>query len=134
SGGNAVFLSASSDGADTVYLSPPIAQTTGVNGTDLIAYTWQIGNGFSASVDVEDSGNGQNNPLAAAGVGSVGTPGTGRGKVLINTSIPSSLGSVATGSVFTNDALRSMQPDLVGNLRADQAWGSAQIMLSRQQP
>ena len=31
---------------------------TGVNGTDLIAYTWQIGNGFSASIDIEDGGNG----------------------------------------------------------------------------
>ena len=30
---------------------------TGDNGIDLIAYTWQIGNGFSASVDIEDGGN-----------------------------------------------------------------------------
>src|SRR6202023_1431147 len=30
---------------------------TGDNGIDLIAYTWQIGNGFSASIDIEDGGD-----------------------------------------------------------------------------
>ena len=44
---------------------------TGDNGIDLIAYTWQIGNGFSASVDIEDGGN-----------ANAGTFGTGRGKWL----------------------------------------------------
>src|SRR5262249_35415911 len=88
----------------------------------------QSGTGFSASIDIEDSGNGQNNPLGAAGATSVGTPGTGRGKVVINTSIPSTLGSAGNGTALTNDALRLMQPDLAGNLRVDQAWGSAQIM------
>ena len=93
---------------------------TGDNGIDLIAYTWQIGNGFSASVDIEDGGN-----------ANAGTFGTGRGKWVLNASNAAQLGSAgagAAGFAVVNDGLRAMQPDLVGNLRVDQAWGSAQIM------
>jgi hypothetical protein len=93
---------------------------TGDNGIDLIAYTWQIGNGFSASIDIEDGGD-----------ASAGTFGTGRGKWLVNASNAAQLGSAgagAAGFAVVNDALRAMQPDVVGNLRVDQAWGSAQIM------
>jgi len=110
--GHAVSYFDFMNGADYGYIFPPTAQSTGVNGIDLLAYTWQIGNGFSASIDIED-----------------GT--VGRGRVVINTSVPSSLGTAGaagTGTVITNDAVRLMQPDLVGNLRVDQAWGSAQIM------
>ena len=76
---------------------------TGVNGTDVIAYTWQIGNGFSASIDIEDGGNGQNSVLLGNG-----TPGTGRGKMVINSSIPSSLGNAGTGNAVATDTLREM--------------------------
>jgi Porin subfamily len=105
------------NGADYGYIFPPISAGTGVNGTDLIAYTWQIGNGFSASIDLEDGGN------ASAGIS-----GTGRGKVVINTSMPGALGTSSAATTITNDAARAMQPDIVGNLRLDQAWGSAQVM------
>ncbi len=129
--GHAVSYYDFMNGADYGYLPSIWSTGTGVNGTDLIAYTWQIGNGFSASIDIEDSGNGQNNPLSALG-GSVapntGTPGTGRGKMLINSSVPSSLGGVGSAVSVATDTLRSMQPDLAGNLRVDQAWGSAQVM------
>ncbi len=64
-----------------------------MNGTDLLAYTWQIGNGFTASIDIEDGGNG------------LGGVGTGRGKTLINTSIPASF---APGLVIGNDQLRAI--------------------------
>jgi hypothetical protein len=129
--GHAVSYYDFMNGADYGYIVPVYAATTGVNGTDLIAYTWQIGNGFSASIDIEDPGNGQNGPLSALGgtiANDTGTPGTGRGKMLINSSVASSLGSVGTGTVVATDTLRSMQPDLAGNLRVDQGWGSAQIM------
>jgi hypothetical protein len=93
---------------------------TGDNGIDLIAYKWQIGNGFSASVDIEDGGNANS-----------GTFGTGRGKLVVNASNPAQLGAggaAPAGFTVTNDGLRGMQPDVVGNLRVDQSWGSAQIM------
>ncbi len=72
--GHAVSYYDFMNGADYGYLPSVWSTGTGVNGTDLIAYTWQIGNGFSASIDIEDSGNGQNSPLAAAGVTTAGTP------------------------------------------------------------
>jgi Porin subfamily len=121
--GHAVSYYDFMNGADYGYLPSVWSTGTGVNGTDLIAYTWQIGNGFSLSIDIEDSGNGQNSPLLGNG-----QPGTGRGKFVVNSSIPSSFGSVGTGTSMTNDSLREMMPDLAGNVRVDQAWGSAQIM------
>ncbi len=48
--------------------------------------------------------------------------------MLFNTSIAATVGSAGNMTAITNDALRSMQPDMAGNLRVDQAWGSAQIM------
>ena len=107
------------NGADYGYLPSIWSTGTGVNGTDLIGYTWQIGNGFTASIDLEDGGNGQNSVLLGNG-----QPGTGRGKVLINSSFA---GSFNNTNVI-NDSMRAMQPDIAGNLRVDQAWGSAQIM------
>jgi len=86
---------------------------TGVNGIDLLAYTWQIGNGFSTSVDIEDNNS----------------SGGGRGKSVINASIPGSLLIGGAGPVpAVNDALAGAMPDFAGNVRVDQAWGSAQIM------
>jgi hypothetical protein len=126
--GHAVSYYDFMNGADYGYLPSIWSTGTGVNGTDIIAYTWQIGNGWTASVDIEDGGNAQNSPLAAAGVLGPGQDGTGRGKVLINTSIASSLGTAGTGAAITNDAMRAMQPDVAGNIRVDQAWGSAQVM------
>jgi Porin subfamily len=129
--GHAVSYYDFMNGADYGYLPSIWSTGTGVNGTDLIAYTWQIGNGFSASIDIEDPGNGQNNPLSALGGGiapGTGTPGTGRGKMLINSSLPSSLGTAGSAVSVGTDTLRSDMPDLAGNLRVDQAWGSAQIM------
>ena len=46
------------NGADYGYAPSVWGASTGVNGTDLIAYTWQLGNGWSMSVDMEDSGSG----------------------------------------------------------------------------
>ena len=98
--GHAVSYYDFMNGADYGYLPSIWSTGTGVNGTDIIAYTWQIGNGFTASIDLEDGGNGQNSTLLGNG-----QPGTGRGKVLINSSIPSSLGSaLAGGTSIINDS------------------------------
>ena len=121
--GHAVSYYDFMNGADYGYLPSIWSAGTGVNGTDLIGYTWQIGNGFTASVDIEDGGNGQNSTLLGNG-----QPGTGRGKFLVNSSISSSLGSSTGGTNMVNDSMREDMPDLAGNLRVDQAWGSAQVM------
>ena len=121
--GHAVSYYDFMNGADYGYLPSVWSTGTGVNGTDIIAYTWQIGNGFTASIDLEDGGNGQNSVLLGNG-----QPGTGRGKVLINSSLPGQLGNVISGTNIQNDTLRENMPDVAGNLRVDQAWGSAQIM------
>jgi Porin subfamily len=120
--GHAVSYFDFMNGADYGYAPSVWNPSTGVNGTDLIAYTWQIGNGFSASIDIEDGGN---------GVGPGG--GTGRGKVLVNASNGSTLSAPGTpaglgGVTLTNDAARAEQPDFAANIRVDQAWGSAQVM------
>jgi hypothetical protein len=102
---------------DYTYRPPSVySGWTGDNGIDLIAYTWTIGNGLSASVDIEDGG------------GNSGMFGTGRGKSVINASIPAQLGTAAAGFTVTTDALHAVQPDLVGNVRLDRSWGSAQVM------
>ena len=109
------------NGADYSYIPSIWIGSTGVNGTDLIAYTWQIGNGFSASIDIEDGGNG------------VAGGGTGRGKQVINASNAGQLSTAgaaagASGVTTVNDAARAAQPDIAANVRVDQAWGSAQVM------
>jgi hypothetical protein len=107
------------NGADYGYV-PSIQSAmggTGVNGIDLIAYTWQIGNGFSASVDIEDKNS------------STG----GRGSSVVNAgtvNIPAGVAPFPTtpAGPFTSNTLQGDMPDMVANLRVDQAWGSAQIM------
>src|SRR5262245_48876059 len=121
--GHAVSYYDFMNGADYGYLPSVWSTGTGVNGTDLIAYTWQIGNGFSISIDAEDGGNGQNSVLLGNG-----QPGTGRGKFLVNSSLPAQIGNAISGTNLINDSMRANMPDFAGNIRADQAWGSAQIM------
>ena len=96
------------NGADYGYV-PGNTASTGVLGTDIIAYTWQLGNGWSASLNIED-----------------GT--VGRSKVIVNGSLAAQLGTAASLSTVTSSNLRAWSPDIAGNIRIDQAWGSAQIM------
>ena len=99
------------NGADYGYMAS-INGSTGVNGIDLIAYTWQLGNGVSISVDLEDGGTG------ATGA---------RTKNVVNASLAAQLGTTAAGATITSSAERAWSPDIAGNIRIDQAWGSAQI-------
>ena len=123
---------------------------TGATGIDVLAYTAQLGNGVSATVSAEDScsgnvaGSGGSvggrqckvinssvGPFAAvafSGTGTIPVSGTG-----LLTADPSQLvlqsqtgGSMAPG-VATYNAQGYVMPDIVGALRADQAWGSAQL-------
>jgi len=121
--GHAVSYYDFMNGADYGYVASVWAPSTGVNGTDLIAYTWQIGNGFSASIDLEDGPGGRgktifnlsqanvlNGPAAGGGAGLGGLP------------------NLAVAGLGSSDILRSDMPDIAANLRVDQALGSAQIM------
>jgi hypothetical protein len=92
------------NGADYGYLPSVWGGSTGVNGTNLLAYTWQLGNGWSASIDVEDSAQ--------------------RARRVVNSSAAI---STATG-VAVGNTLGGWAPDLAGNVRVDQAWGSFQVM------
>jgi hypothetical protein len=89
---------------------------TGDGGKEVMAYTAQFGNGFSASISAESRRNTQ-----IVNVGSIGG------------ALP--CGVVSGGSFSTAGSTAAgfgcyggwQVPDIVGNLRVDQAWGSAQI-------
>src|SRR4051794_39882519 len=87
--------------------SVPWSSDTGDGGWKVAAYTMQLGNGLSSSISFEEP----------------------RRQVVSNTSL--SAGTAAgfiVGSTPIQDELKVRYPDIVGNLRVDQAWGSAQIM------
>ena len=73
-------------------------------GIQVFAYTAQFGNGLSASISVEDPGFRRLSITDAPAAATVAAP--------------------AAGWQYGNVEV----PDVVGNLRIDQAWGSAQVM------
>jgi len=75
--------------------------SSGPSGHNVFAYTWQFGNGLSASLSAEDS--------------------AARIKPVVDLSATDLFSGVS-------DRSGTKVPDIVGNLRVDQAWGSAQIM------
>lgn len=79
--------------------------------TTMLAYTAQFGNGFSATLALEDAAN------RTTGVQMVGA--TAQPVFNIATS--------ATGLTYTNYQAGQQAPDIVANLRLDGAWGSAQL-------
>ena len=79
--------------------------------TTLAAYTAQFGNGFSATLSLEDAAN------RTTGVQLSGSTA----QAVIGTS------TVAAGLSYTNYQAGQQAPDIVANLRIDQAWGSAQL-------
>ena len=83
-----------------------LANDTVPTGWRVIAYTAQFGGGFSATVSLEEP---RRTTLAT---GTVGGPVT-------YATMPALLASNQSAIRF---------PDVVGNLRIDQAWGSAQVM------
>ncbi|MFG1358241.1 porin [Xanthobacter pseudotagetidis] len=94
--------------------------------TSLIAYTAQFGNGFSATIALEDGANrvtgvqGTNATMAAAG----GTFGS-----LSPFGFNPFLATVGTGAGlgYQNWQGGNAVPDIVANLRLDQAWGTAML-------
>jgi porin-like protein len=80
---------------------------TGDGGDIVASYTFQFGNGFSATLGAEDP---RRLTVTNTTVGAVGTS------------------PFVLGALPSNDAANNRWPDVVGNLRVDQAWGSFQIM------
>jgi hypothetical protein len=100
--------------ADFNYNNSRTLGDTGPNGIDVWAYTAQFGNGISFTLSAEDP--------------------NGRGKVVDNNAagIAWSFGSIGTNSnglaAQSTSSNGMLFPDVVGALRVDQAWGSAQLM------
>ena len=89
---------------------------TGDGGKDVLAYTAQFGNGFSASIAAELPRRTQLIGAPVAGITTDRLPSSG------------GVGSLTGGGGPTNTGYGGFQaPDVVANLRVDQAWGSAQI-------
>jgi len=80
----------------------------GGNGQQVFAYTAQFGNGFSASLSLED-------------------PTSRRSAIADGTWVPGAYPTWVSPAGGSGYAGRRW-PDVVANLRIDQAWGSAQIM------
>jgi hypothetical protein len=96
------------------YVNNLTSSNMGATGQTVLGYTFQFGNGLTATLAIED---GQAN---AAGANTVGVA---RGKFTVDLSsgAPLSLGGV------TVDNGAYAMPDIVANMRLDQTWGSAQI-------
>jgi hypothetical protein len=120
---------------------------TGATATLLLAYTATFGNGFTASISAEDSTYRRNAlwDSATNGLALGSFPGpTGWGfngyvtcgLSLVGTDTANSTTAAAPANTTaavaavgcpTGDYAASQVPDIVGSLRVDQAWGSAQI-------
>lgn len=96
------------------YVNNLTSSNMGATGQMVLGYTFQLGNGLTATLAIED---GQANAAGANGVG------TARGKwtVDLSSGTPLTLG----GATVDNGAYA--MPDIVANVRLDQVWGSAQI-------
>jgi hypothetical protein len=99
-------------------------EDTGDGGIWIWAYTAQLGGGVSATISAEErrvsqivfaSATSAATGLSTGGIGGPASPGTN---------------GVLTGGTFAGGAGYGgwQSPDIVGNLRVDQAWGSAQVM------
>jgi len=96
------------------------SQSTGDGGWWIWAYTAQLGGGVSATLSAEERRISQI-VFASSFTGTLGGPGT-----------PGSPGTLLTGAKGAGYG-GWQSPDIVGNLRVDQKWGSAQAMAAAHQ-
>jgi hypothetical protein len=95
-------------------------------GIVMFGYTAQLGNGFTASISFEDGGN------SAAGAAGNNVRARGRSVLDLDGAVAGGIGNTVTPfanatATLTPDNGSSDVPDIVGNIRVDQAWGSAQL-------
>ncbi|HKY85412.1 MAG TPA: porin, partial [Pseudorhodoplanes sp.] len=96
------------DIADMTYLNEYARQNTGGTGYELLAYTAMLGNGVTATVSIEDSSY-------------------RRGPIVDLSTAALRAAAYSVGVANANDVHGNETPDIIGNLRVDQAWGSAQV-------
>jgi hypothetical protein len=93
------------------------ASDTGDPGWMVMAYTAQFGGGFSASISAEERRMTQIINMNAAGTATGGS------------FVPGGFTTAVAGITANAGAYGGFQmPDIVANLRVNQAWGSAQVM------
>ncbi|GJE25892.1 porin [Methylobacterium organophilum] len=102
-----------------------------VASTNLLAYTQLFGEGFSATVSMEDPSF-RKNPVYSASYAASTTAGSAASALTATTApTPIILGTNAAGNAtavaFVDAVERTRMPDFVGALRYDAPWGSAQI-------
>ena len=101
--------------------------------TNVMAYTATLGNGFSATLSMEDPNYRHNNVFNAASAATAATVGSSSATVFFNTTAPTPLiiatdaAGNATSVIFQDVIERSRLPSFVGVLRYDAAFGSAQV-------
>ncbi|MFI5012139.1 MAG: porin, partial [Hyphomicrobiales bacterium] len=98
--------------------------------TQALAYTYTFGNGFSATLSIEDPAERHKNPVAGLSVGAIGgidptTAIAGYSTIYPFALSPFAAAALAAGGI--NYTQRENVPDVVGVLRVDQGWGSAQV-------
>jgi hypothetical protein len=101
-------------GNNTSFLVGGYDSVTGINN---IQYTWQFGNGVSATVGIDDSSaNNFNRTILINAIGGVagGSVGFNGAPSAFNTTVGSAYGGTTV-------------PDFVGNVRVEQAWGLFQL-------
>jgi hypothetical protein len=84
-------------------------------GMNLIAYTWQFGSGLTASLALEDA---MAHNKGVVDLGNAAAAGNTAGV----------LGAAPFAGSNASDSRGFTVPDIVANVRVDQAWGSAQVM------
>ena len=109
------------------------SEDTGNSGWWVWAYTAQLGNGLSASISAEQRRASQILNVTSGSVIGFGTCATcaavtAGSAALFAAGAPDTNGTI-TGLVANTAGYGGIQsPDIVGNIRLDQTWGSAQIM------
>jgi len=101
-------------GNNTSFLWGGYDNVTGIN---QVSYTAQFGNGVSAAISLED-------------------PYSYNQSALYNTSLPPGLGTgqAGTATLYGQNSYAGVQvPDIVGQLRVDQAWGLFQLSAAAHQ-
>ncbi|HEY7666003.1 MAG TPA: porin [Xanthobacteraceae bacterium] len=101
------------------YTNPRVQGDTDSTGQNLWAYTADLGNGFSATLSLEDPATHKSFTFDATAPGFFGLNGT---------TIPDNAFTNNGGGSPTNFGFRV--PDIVANLRVDQPWGFAGVSVA----
>src|SRR6201992_246719 len=102
-------------GNNTAYLVGGYDTVTGINN---VQYTAQFGNGVSATIGIDDSSANDYNRTQVINAATVATAGGNFGLYGAPSSNVTPLGTAYSGAYV---------PDVVGNIRIDQAWGLFQV-------